>query len=208
MSAQRRSKPSDKAPSDDGGGDAARKLDLWLQAEPAPPPPICRCSMASSTAIVAGPVSMDPRDWICPLLGVAREAFNHGGTRNSRQYRPSRSGITSSPTRSPRTSRLCTDLRTQTERRYRCGFLVQGFYAAIQLKPSAWAPLLTKDGIESGLLLPILFHCVDRNGRPLIPSAPIGAKVDMLRRSAHTAIPAAVELTRQYWMPTRFKTRP
>ena len=26
--------------------------------------------------------------------------------------------------------------------------------------------------------------------------------------SAHTAIPAAVELTRQYWMPTRFKTRP
>ena len=24
----------------------------------------------------------------------------------------------------------------------------------------------------------------------------------------HTAIPAAVELTRQFWMPTRFKTRP
>jgi hypothetical protein len=30
----------------------------------------------------------------------------------------------------------------------------------------------------------------------------------MLRRSAHTAIPAAVELTRQHWMPTRSKTRP
>jgi len=88
------------------------------------------------------------------------------------------------------------------------GSWCSGFYAAIQLNPSAWAPLLTNDGIESGLLLPILFHCVDRNGRPLIPSAPIGAKVDMLRRSAHTAIPAAVELTRQHWMPTRFKTRP
>ena len=32
------------------------------------------------TAIVAGPVSMDPRDWICPLLGVAGDAFDHGGT--------------------------------------------------------------------------------------------------------------------------------
>ena len=88
------------------------------------------------------------------------------------------------------------------------GSWCSGFYAAIQLNPSAWAPLLTKDGIESGLLLPILFHCVDRNGHPLIPSAPIGDKVDMLRRYPHTAIPAAVELTRQYWMPTRFKTRP
>ena len=84
----------------------------------------------------------------------------------------------------------------------------EGFYAAMKLRLSTWAPLLTKDGIESGLLLPILFHCVDRHGRTLIPSAPIGAKVDMLRRSAHTAIPAAVELTRHYWMPTRFKTRP
>ena len=56
--------------------------------------------------------------------------------------------------------------------------------------------------------MPILFHCVDQNGRPLIPSAPTGAEADMLRRSAHTAIPAAVELTHQYWMPTRFKTRP
>jgi len=41
--------------------------------------------MASSQAIVAGPVSMDPRDWICPLLGVAREAFeSRRAPRNSR----------------------------------------------------------------------------------------------------------------------------
>jgi len=29
------------------------------------------------TAIVAGPVSMTPPQWICPLLGVEPDAFNH-----------------------------------------------------------------------------------------------------------------------------------
>ena len=32
------------------------------------------------TAIVAGPVSMGPLDWICPLLAIDADAFNHGGT--------------------------------------------------------------------------------------------------------------------------------
>jgi uncharacterized protein len=32
------------------------------------------------TAIVAGPVSFDPREWICPLLAIDADAFNHGGT--------------------------------------------------------------------------------------------------------------------------------
>ena len=31
-------------------------------------------------AIVAGPVSFDPRAWICPLLAIGAGAFNHGGT--------------------------------------------------------------------------------------------------------------------------------
>ena len=32
------------------------------------------------TAIVAGPISLDPPDWICPLLAIDADAFNHGGT--------------------------------------------------------------------------------------------------------------------------------
>jgi uncharacterized protein len=31
-------------------------------------------------AIVAGPVSISPLDWICPLLAIDADAFNHGGT--------------------------------------------------------------------------------------------------------------------------------
>jgi hypothetical protein len=29
---------------------------------------------------LAGPLSIDPRDWICPLLVVDADAFNHDGT--------------------------------------------------------------------------------------------------------------------------------
>ena len=32
------------------------------------------------SAIVAGPVSLDPPNWICPLLAIDADAFNHGGT--------------------------------------------------------------------------------------------------------------------------------
>jgi uncharacterized protein len=32
------------------------------------------------TAIVAGPVPFDPREWICPLLAIDADALNRGGT--------------------------------------------------------------------------------------------------------------------------------
>ena len=28
-------------------------------------------------AVVAGPISMNPEEWVCPLLGVDADAFNH-----------------------------------------------------------------------------------------------------------------------------------
>jgi IS5 family transposase len=57
-------------------------LERWLQAR------VDRHPAATSiptldgyvAAIVAGPVSMSPLDWICPLLAIDADAFNHGGT--------------------------------------------------------------------------------------------------------------------------------
>lgn len=42
----------------------------------------------------------------------------------------------------------------------------QCFYAAIRLRLSAWAPLLDARNVKHGLLLPILLHCCDDQGRP------------------------------------------
>ncbi len=56
------------------------KLDVWLQGRTGAAATNLSMLDGFVTAIVAGPVSMDPPEWICPLLGIEINAFNHGGT--------------------------------------------------------------------------------------------------------------------------------
>ena len=56
------------------------KLDVWLQGRTGAAATNLSMLDGFVTAIVAGPVSMDPPEWICPLLGIEIDAFNHGGT--------------------------------------------------------------------------------------------------------------------------------
>ena len=58
------------------------ELDQWLRGRTDRQPAATNLSMLDGyvTAIVAGPVSFDPREWICPLLAIDADAFNHGGT--------------------------------------------------------------------------------------------------------------------------------
>jgi hypothetical protein len=57
-------------------------LDQWLRGRADRQPVATNLSMLDGyvTAIVAGPVSLDPREWICPLLAIDVDAFNQGGT--------------------------------------------------------------------------------------------------------------------------------
>src|SRR5213083_1200934 len=56
------------------------KLDVWLQGRTGAAATNLSMLDGFVTAIVAGPVSMDPPEWICPLLGIGIDAFDHGGT--------------------------------------------------------------------------------------------------------------------------------
>jgi uncharacterized protein len=58
------------------------ELDQWLRGRADRQPAAANVSMLDGyvTAIAAGPVSFDPREWICPLLAIDADAFNHGGT--------------------------------------------------------------------------------------------------------------------------------
>jgi hypothetical protein len=80
----------------------------------------------------------------------------------------------------------------------------QGFHAAMQPRLQAWAPLLDLSNINHGLLLPILLHCIDDHGRPLLGPARTGRETEEFLRNAYTDIPAVVEAMRQHWMPTRY----
>jgi hypothetical protein len=58
------------------------ELDRWLRGRADRQPATTNLSMLDSyvTAIVTGPVSFDPREWIYPLLAIDADAFNHSGT--------------------------------------------------------------------------------------------------------------------------------
>ena len=155
-------------------------------------------------AVVAGPVSMHPEEWVCPLLGVAPDAFNH----DTKTF----SAIAATLMRH---NAISETLSTEPER-FEPLFLrspngeidpqpwCMGFYAVMQLRPFAWSRLMSPNGNKHKLVRPILIHCVDGAGLPLLDAQPraIGARffaLDTVRD-----IPTAIEAMRQFWMPIRF----
>jgi uncharacterized protein len=109
------------------------KLDLWLQGRTGAAATNLSMLDGFVTAVVAGPVSMDPPEWICPLLGIEGDAFNHGGT-------PEFAAISAVAVRhnaivetlTNATQDVRTDLRAQTNRDIDAGPWCEGFYAALQ----------------------------------------------------------------------------
>ena len=183
------------------------ELERWLQARVDQHPVATSIAMLDGyvTAIVAGPVSISPLEWICSLLAVDADAFNHGGT-------PEFAAISAVALRHNDISNILSTASNRFEpmhRRKPDGDVdprpwCRGFYAAMRLRMSDWAPLLDTSNADHGLLLPILLHCRDDQGRPLLGSTRKGRKARELLRNAHTDIPAVVEAMRQYWMPTRY----
>jgi uncharacterized protein len=183
------------------------ELERWLQARAERRPVATSIATLDGyvTAIVAGPVSISPLDWICQLLAINADAFNHGGTPEFaaisavvQRHNDVSNVLSTAPDRfAPMHSRKPNG---HVDARPWC----QGFHAAMRLRLSAWAPLLDINDINHGLLLPILLHCVDDQGRPMLGPPRTGRKTEEFLRDAHTDIPAVVEAMRQFWMPIRY----
>jgi uncharacterized protein len=184
-----------------------RELERWLQARAERRPAVAGLPMLDGyvTAIVAGPVSISPLDWICPLLAIDADAFNHGGTPEFaaistvvQRHNDISNILSTAPHRfEPKHSRQPygdVDARPWCE----------GFHAAMRPRLLAWAPLLDQANIYHSLLLPILIHCSDDQGRPLLGPPRKGPETEEFLRHAHSDIPAVVEAMRQYWMPIRY----
>ncbi len=185
-------------------------LDAWLQGRANHGAAATNLSMLDGfvTAIVAGPVSMDPPEWICPLLGIEIDAFNHGGTLEFSAISAvavRHNAIVETLSSAPKTFEPIFARKPNGE--IDAAPWCEGFYAAMKLKLPAWAPLWNLADINHGLLLPILFHCVDDQGQPTLGPPRKGQETELFRRNAYKDIPPAIEEMRQYWMPTRFKTR-
>ena len=183
------------------------ELERWLQARAERHPGATSIATLDGyvAAIVAGPVSISPLDWICPLLAIDADAFNHRGT-------PEFAAISAVVQRHNDISNTLSknpDRFEPIHQRKPNGDVdarpwCRGFHAAMQPRLSAWAPLLDTRNINHGLLLPILPHCVDDQGHPLLGPTSKGPETKEFLRDAHTDIPAVVEAMRQYWMPIRY----
>jgi uncharacterized protein len=142
-------------------------------------------------SVVAGPASMNPEEWVCPLLGLGPDAFNH--------YTEEFSAIAATLIRH---NAISNTLSTKPES-FEPLFLrrpdgevdarswCMGFYAVMKLRLFAWSRLLNPNAIEHGLLLPILFHCVDPAGRPVLDTQWRGPSTPSFGRDAWRDIPTA-----------------
>lgn len=159
----------------------------------------------SIAAVVAGPISMMPEEWVCPLIGVDPDDFNH----DTETF----SAIAATLMRH---NAISNTLSTNPDNfkplflRKRDGEIdpqpwCMGFYAVMNLRLSAWSCLLNENAEEHRLLLPILLHCVDPEGRPIIVLKRRNLTGPKSANEPLRDIPSSVEAMRQFWMPTRFK---
>jgi len=186
------------------------RLGLWLseRAKSATPhhPQATSLSMLDGAiaAVVAGPVSMMPEEWVCPLIGVDPDDFNH----DTETF----SAIAATLMRH---NAIVNTLSTKPES-FEPLFLrrpngqadphpwCMGFYAIVKLRLLAWSRLMSPSAAEHVLLLPILAHCVDASGRPVLETQRRGLAAPPFAREGGRDIPTVVEAMRQFWMPTRF----
>lgn len=80
-----------------------------------------------------------------------------------------------------------------------------GFLAAMKLRYDKWERLRDLARIEHALLVPILLHCTDDAGRPMLGPARPGPEGEFFLRTAYHDIPIVVPQTREFWMPQRAK---
>ena len=164
------------------------QLERWLQDRTERRPVATSMPVLDGyiAAIVTGPVSISPLDWICPLLAIDADAFNHGGTAEFAAI----SAVAQHHNAISKTLSTNPDRFEPIHQRKPNGDVdarpwCLGFHAAMRPRISAWAPLLDTRNVNHGLLLPILMHCEDDQGRPLLGPT---SKARTLRGSSGVAL--------------------
>ena len=185
-------------------GDA--ELDHWLCDRVHLKPLARNLSMLDGfvAAVVAGPVSMPPPFWICPLLAIDADAFNTGGT-------PEFAAIKAV---ADRHNAISDDL--QGDSGLRPLFNVapngaidpsdwcEGFLAAVDLNRPLWNDLFDLDNIHHALMLPILLHTRNSLGEPALGPPRQGLETARFLKQAHTDIPPVVAAMREYFQERRY----
>ncbi|MHC2558016.1 UPF0149 family protein [Bradyrhizobium liaoningense] len=112
-------------------------------------------------AVVAGPVSMASEEWVCPLLGVDPDAFNHDTEEFSAIAATLMRHNAISETLSTRPESFEPLFVRSPDGEVDPQPWCMGFYAVMKLRLLVWSRLLPPNGTEHLMLRPILVHCID-----------------------------------------------
>ena len=157
------------------------------------------------TAIIVGPCSIDPYEWMRHMLGPHSAI----GTDGSEQFATMQAIAARFNAISEGLATAPRDYAPIFERTddgiVDASPWCTGFMAAMTLRAEAWRPLRDLHRIEHGLLLPILLHCTGSAGRPLFGPIRPGPAGDEFLRTAYHDIPIVVPAIREFWMPQRVR---
>ncbi len=149
------------------------------------------------TAVVAGPISMHPHTWICPLLAIGPEAFDTGGTLEF-------AAIAAVSVRHNTISERLVDgprweplLRRRMNGEIDPSDWCNGFMKAVMLNEPKWQDVLSPNAEHYGLMMPILLYSKDTLGRPYLTLGRKGPETEAFIKQAHTDIPMVVGAMRQ-----------
>jgi len=187
-----------------GNSMSLEALQSWLQALE-PPPRVDGVSMLDGylTAIVVGPRSIPPDEWFVDLLGPHGFIGTAAGTCLAAIHAVIARFNVISETLSLTPDRHAPIFEKMADGTVLAGPWCMGFLDAMRLRWREWAPLLDLNRIEHGLMLPILLHCTDASGNPMLGPPREGPETEKFLREAYHDIPPMVAAIREFWMPQR-----
>jgi uncharacterized protein len=186
------------------------ELDRWLRATHQRKPAADGIAMLDGfvAAIVAGPATYQPLGWLCPLLGVTRDAIKHGDTEEYAALAAAAQHHNAlAATLSEAPARFAPIFQRDAHGAIDVGPWCRGFHAAVQLNPKFWRKLLPARRLAHRWLIPILAHCTNADGRPVRGAPPHGPLTQLAQFDAHHTIPGDVAAIREFWAPTRYNRR-
>jgi uncharacterized protein len=155
------------------------------------------------TALVIGPRFVGPDEWIRPLSKLNWRHWCEGTPQSAaiqaliEHYNTIANVLFMTP------ESYEPLLETAPDGRVLAGPWSMGFFAAMKPRLAEWHELRRLDRIEHGFLLPILLHCTNDDGAPMLGPPREGPETEAFLRDAWRDIRPAVLAIHEFWMPQR-----
>lgn len=180
------------------------EVERWLKARRVKKPLARNYSMLDGylTAMAAGPLGLNIAALICAAVGVGAGAFTHGH----------HSALIMTVANRFNAIGAVLDAHAELQPHYRrkangevdARDWCEGFMAAVNQNRDEWADIFDPASHLYGLMLPVLIHCVDAQGRPLLGPPREGPETEAFLKQAYTDIPVCIAGLRDHYHVTHY----